>query len=1249
MRKKALRIIVTLGLLVAGYAAYGRAFPLLTRLIVQKREDYIIPYDPSPSRSARMATELAIRAFGKDHWSVSSDCMRYYNADRGYWMYAQKYDRMADGKRALFSPFAVIIQSKDKKGMKTLRGNSATLDFDKPFDMSKPEGEPAHIMHGQVDGDVLITDDQGTPANLADDLLIGPLTYLEYDEKKLQIRSESHVVLKQGDMDVVGDWVTIDLRPNESVNGRPPAGGFSSAKSITLFKNVKINVKDVGRSGIVPGGAKKPKGDPRPGELTCAGMARFDLPKPAPVGYNGPPAPTLAEFHLNVRLRQGSDVQVDQMDADELRLVLVPAEKPAEPTKSASPAKAVDQSKADQTKTADAGSAEESGALSSLTLRRAVATGHAVWLQSQSESQRIKARGTQLIYERFAPANPDKIYFRGDSYTLVEVYKLGNKEENLGKVLSIDTIRTDDVTIFQPLKQGEEATIIARGPGTLETRADRDKPIDRKAKWGDRLEVQTVGVGEQSRRRITLFDHAEVESPTQAKMSARDKIIAFLKPETDKDKPEAEGTPATPATPASPAAASNGGMAKADMSRIDWVEGHGEVHLVTLAPPGSDKPPSDIYAREWLTAIFKDQAAPPAVQTTPAPVAVAAAPGPAGPQEPAQVQDKKVEEKKPADPPIHVEADRVWARIVQIPGEDEAKGKSEIKEARLRRRVLVHQDPAANELVGKDLKGDAIDVINQGEGRLWLQAHGLPGEPAQALSEGRLIEGPILTLDQGADFASVKGAGRLVQEPRPKTQERDVKVDTGNVRASLESDEPVGDRVAGAPARQKDDSKKGAKVDLAQGPMTVRWQDEMRFYGRPPDNEGLPGLAWAWFSGGVRANAPDATMRGKQMEVHFDQPISFSKPERDPQDPTSEPRAKTEIVAVHVVDDADTRLLSRDPMTGELQKRRIFATDPTYSQGRPLGVLIEKFDRDETTGEIVKKQRIEGHDVTYDKPTGEFEGKGPGIVRLYDRKLPNEDAGNEKATASRTTLPVAGPRTPPSNRTAEAGTGVKKQATQLKPLAPEWKLTRVRYTKEMKGQFQSDDETASNGGPNKADFLGAVQAFNAKVKDFNADLNPDAPPAQFTLLTAKDVLHITSEPPPPGSKVARNLLKAEGNPSALTEKKSISGEVIEYDSQSELFTVYGGKNSAYIVDQDSPGQPFTVGRSRDILYNKKTGEMRAIEPKSFVFVDQKSVGRAQVQAPTSADDGKNAKKKPKRPNLRPTPRNDKERRGFNGR
>src|SRR5690606_25241835 len=108
------------------------------------------------------------------------------------------------------------------------------------------------VTHAVIEGQVRIRDDKGTPGAIGDDLTIGPLTHLEYDEADREIRSSSGVELREGDLVARSTGLRIVLRSKPPTpTGKP--GGFSGAETIWLEKQITISVADVGKSGIVPG------------------------------------------------------------------------------------------------------------------------------------------------------------------------------------------------------------------------------------------------------------------------------------------------------------------------------------------------------------------------------------------------------------------------------------------------------------------------------------------------------------------------------------------------------------------------------------------------------------------------------------------------------------------------------------------------------------------------------------------------------------------------------------------------------------------------------------------------------------------------------------------------------------------------------------------------------------------------------------------------------------------------------------
>ena len=285
MFKKAFQVVTAFVLLLAGYAGYVQLFALVVAHVAPPRVPPILRGAPSESETKRRAIRLAAGSFGPEHWSAAEDLpIRYYSSEKGYWMYAKEYERLNDGKRVRLRPFAIIWGRRDGKGLKTATSDEAVIDLDKAIgEVAGPGDSAMHVVHAQISGDVRLRDNKGTPNILEDDLLIGPMPYVEYDEPSLQIRSDSDVVIQDRDMRITGFGLQIFLRPKEE-GGR---SGFNGAKTAILKKNPDIVIQDVGQSGVLPGKAMAPPGqhgpDAAPPALPGADAdrpARAEAPRP---------------------------------------------------------------------------------------------------------------------------------------------------------------------------------------------------------------------------------------------------------------------------------------------------------------------------------------------------------------------------------------------------------------------------------------------------------------------------------------------------------------------------------------------------------------------------------------------------------------------------------------------------------------------------------------------------------------------------------------------------------------------------------------------------------------------------------------------------------------------------------------------------------------------------------------------------------------------------------------------------------
>jgi len=134
------------------------------------------------SKTEQQAIDLATAAFGPRHWTTGRDqAYRYYNHERGYWMYAKNYEKSKDGKQLILEPFALIWSSRDGKSMKTINSDRAVMDLHQPFGLVDDKNStPLQIKHIRIEANVRFRDARGTQ-DPSDDFVIGPLPLLDCD------------------------------------------------------------------------------------------------------------------------------------------------------------------------------------------------------------------------------------------------------------------------------------------------------------------------------------------------------------------------------------------------------------------------------------------------------------------------------------------------------------------------------------------------------------------------------------------------------------------------------------------------------------------------------------------------------------------------------------------------------------------------------------------------------------------------------------------------------------------------------------------------------------------------------------------------------------------------------------------------------------------------------------------------------------------------------------------------------------
>ncbi|HMF37323.1 MAG TPA: hypothetical protein VKF17_11810, partial [Isosphaeraceae bacterium] len=165
MLRKLLKLVTMLTLLAGCYLGYVRAFTVVMAQLTAARKVDDIPFIVKDSKSKQEAILHARESFGPKHWTADDDLqLRYYNSERGFWMYSQHDDRIIeedgvryDGKRIRLRPAAIIWRAKDGSSTKTVTAEEAIIDFNQPLSFNaKPDAEPIVVKHARLERNVMI-------------------------------------------------------------------------------------------------------------------------------------------------------------------------------------------------------------------------------------------------------------------------------------------------------------------------------------------------------------------------------------------------------------------------------------------------------------------------------------------------------------------------------------------------------------------------------------------------------------------------------------------------------------------------------------------------------------------------------------------------------------------------------------------------------------------------------------------------------------------------------------------------------------------------------------------------------------------------------------------------------------------------------------------------------------------------------------------------------------------------------------
>jgi hypothetical protein len=1312
--KKFLKMALMLALLIGGYLGYVRVFAVVVGRLTAARRVDDFRFIVKDSQSKREAIKQARESFGPEHWTAVEDLqLRYYNSERGFWMYSQHDDRVIeedgiryDGKRMRLRPAAIIWRTKDGSSTKTITSEEAIIDFNQPLSLNaNADAQPIVVKHARLERNVMIRDDKGTPADRSDDMIVGPMNWVEYDDDKLQIRSDSNVLIVDGDTRITGIGMLIQLRPKaEPVPGGRSAG-FEGAQHAQLNSNVDVVFKDIGKTGFLPGTAQTKKtasgkvevkaqvdphqggekgkaaAEPVPLDAHCDGPMLAEFPKPhlpVKVGPPAPAAPTMVHFTRNVVVRRGKPTeQPDRLDSDNLDLTLVPEEKPA-PTKGQASPTGKDQGGAEVStvakqppKDGEAGEAKEPhGMFGDLTLRRVKATGHAVWLSQPLRGAKIACN--EMIHVVAPEGGQNVTNFLVDSkrkhwllekYDFVEERPEGPEGPVRRVPQSVTYVWATDATLYDTGGDMDRSNLFARGPGRMETRpvptdaaaSVQGVPADRIVTWQNQLTMKNeIRPQTKVSERVLIltgkpwiFDRTE---QSQSTLNAADTVVAWLEP-----KPKAAQSPPTRSTASSSPAPTTPGSEDGGY-QIRRLLALNDAHLVA--------PSKNLTARQRLDADFVPAPKPEAVvtrSTAPGPVEPGAGPtaaAPAGGPD-AQAENKPPEQSKPAEPNMIAVADSVEATIVVVSSPEDSRNKSKPTGKAGTRTLSSAANPG----------GDPDSTYEVRDARLFGRVR-LHQDPSPGKTKGQDASGEALILHN-------EGPGKAIfnlfhRDPR-------VKLAAGASPPRMPLAEVITD----------DQTIKGERIGVNQN------TDEAWVYGpgqliqltdrnlmtdkteetpaQDPDKAGGEAVA---AKDAKQIKAKPRTRAGKvqtgrvPLVITWQEKMLFHGRSVDPE---NRPSAKAEFFKEVWAFMDDGELYSRDKMTtytdkpipladlGKMNQKKTAAGGANAGQmegedggkaeePKPDLTLIHLVGQahaisrkvDPDRPIVLSQQVVLGDTINYDRRTGDFEVPSAGWVYLYDRGDNTAMQPDQKPDDDvATRRPIRRTSGKPEDRPRKKAAEPAKKET-IKPLI----LTQIRFKREMRGRFGTGRETDKTE-VRWANFFGDIETARAVVPNLRTVFSYDHLPPDAYFLTSQ-TMRVVTEPPPPGSPAnapARNFLKAWEHAIARTSDTTISADVITYDSRSDLMYANGEEGRLVnVVKQKGVGQQGSPTVAEALRVNPKTGESNLIGPHDLQWVDARTGTRPNPLPPPDP----NAKPaKPKNPLYKPQ-KADIERRGYTG-
>ncbi len=212
-------------------------------------------------------------------------------------------------------------------------------------------------------------------------------------------------------------------------------------------------------------------------------------------------------------------------------------------------------------------------------------------------------------------------------------------------------------------------------------------------------------------------------------------------------------------------------------------------------------------------------------------------------------------------------------------------------------------------------------------------------------------------------------------------------------------------------------------------------------------------------------------------------------------------------------------------------------------------------DTDYQNGKIVKYQRLDCRELIVNNLDGTAHAIGPGLVRIHQRG----DAGPQ------VTLGQPAPTSPSQAKKDQ-----------------EMKLTLVRFTGKMWADNQSHTAT----------FYENIETIHLPTEDRELDPDPDHLPYEAVFLRCTDRLKVYNRAE---NGKSNQQLEALGRVWCSTQNSIAQAEKVTYHEGKDQLIFDGGEGGyARLRQVQAPGTPGRNVEAKQIIYMRKTGEVRTI-------------------------------------------------------